>query len=289
MSKPVSAGALRAFEAAVRQGALVRAAQELGVTSTALSHAIKNLEARLDTTLLKRTARGVTPTPAGARLASRLKAAFADIDFALEELEAQFGRVTLAAKPAFASLWLAPRLSDFESTHIGLSLHFEASIAPVDLNRQTHIDLALRYGPPDGPGECVCQDKFRAYAAPSVLHAIKSGRRAGLLAPQWQVLSCEPPAWRDWLDLSTTDFQPGPQRAFEDEEYAVQCALAGQGLLLASDLLVSMLVRRGLLLAFEPEIWLPGPTYRLVGRKEALQSSKVRKLAAWLRTALNQT
>ncbi len=97
------------------------AAQALGVTASALSHAIRNLETRLDVRLLNRTTRSVAPTEAGERLLARLGPALADIDAALDEI-AQFrdrpaGRLRINIATTAARMLLAPRIGGFMNAY----------------------------------------------------------------------------------------------------------------------------------------------------------------------------
>lgn len=78
--------ALRAFEAAARTGSLTKAADALSVTHGAISHQIKSLEATLGVRLVERAGRGIRVTDDGARLATRLRAALAEIADALREV-----------------------------------------------------------------------------------------------------------------------------------------------------------------------------------------------------------
>jgi DNA-binding transcriptional LysR family regulator len=77
---------LAAFAAVARHRSFRRAAIELGVSPSAVSHAIRGLEERLGVRLLNRTTRSVTPTEAGDRLLARLEPAFRDIAGAVEEI-----------------------------------------------------------------------------------------------------------------------------------------------------------------------------------------------------------
>ncbi len=93
------------------------AAQVLGVSASALSHTIRNLEARLDVRLLNRTTRSVAPTEAGERLLERLRPALNDIDEALAEV-ARFrdrpsGRLRINIARTAARLLMGPRLGGF--------------------------------------------------------------------------------------------------------------------------------------------------------------------------------
>ena len=85
---------LATFLAIARHRSFRAAATELGVTASALSHALRNIEERLDLRLINRTTRSVALTEAGERLFSRISPAFRDIDDALEDLN------NLRGKPA---------------------------------------------------------------------------------------------------------------------------------------------------------------------------------------------
>ena len=85
---------LSAFVAVATHRSFSRAAAELGLSPSALSHTVRSLEERLDLRLLNRTTRSVAPTEAGERLLERLRPALRDIDDALEDANA------FRAKPA---------------------------------------------------------------------------------------------------------------------------------------------------------------------------------------------
>lgn len=84
----VSLPALKAFEAAARLGSFKRAAEELSLTPTAVSHHITNLEQRLGTTLFVRRARQIALTDNGKVLSSAATQGFATIAIALETVVA---------------------------------------------------------------------------------------------------------------------------------------------------------------------------------------------------------
>ena len=77
---------LATFLAIARHRSFRAAATELGVSPSALSHALRNIEERLDLRLVNRTTRSVALTEAGERLFARISPAFRDIDDALEDL-----------------------------------------------------------------------------------------------------------------------------------------------------------------------------------------------------------
>lgn len=112
---------LLAFAAVARERSFTRAAAVLGISPSALSHAMKSLEERLDVRLLARTTRSVSPTEAGERLLRSLNPAMAEIREGLDALAEWRGepagalRITTFAYAA--ELVLAPRLPTFLLSH----------------------------------------------------------------------------------------------------------------------------------------------------------------------------
>src|SRR6058998_403566 len=108
---------LSAFLAVAEERSFTRAAKRLGVSPSALSHAIRGLEEQLGVRLLARTTRSVAPTDAGEQLISRLRPALGDIRGALDQVsglrDQPAGRVRLVVSPLAATMVLAPKLEQF--------------------------------------------------------------------------------------------------------------------------------------------------------------------------------
>ena len=127
---------LTAFIAIADHLSFRAAATQLRVTPSALSHAMRELEERLDTRLLNRTTRSVSLTSAGERLLQRLRPAIAQISTALEDLDRERGRpsgrlrltVSAAAGAAVAQLW-----SRFLTTYPEIELEIQLDNAPIDI------------------------------------------------------------------------------------------------------------------------------------------------------------
>ena len=100
-----------------KERSFTRAAKRIGVSPSALSHAIKGLEEQIGIRLLARTTRSVSPTDAGEQLIARLDPALTDIREALGLLERlrnrPAGRVRLVVSPLAATMVLAPKLGGF--------------------------------------------------------------------------------------------------------------------------------------------------------------------------------
>ena len=104
-----SVNGLQAFEAAARHLSFARAADELCLTPTAISHRIRNLEAELGVVLFRRGHRSVALTEDGARVARDLSESFDCLKMSLAKLRhCGAAHLTLIAPPSFASLWHGP-------------------------------------------------------------------------------------------------------------------------------------------------------------------------------------
>src|SRR5256886_14409532 len=108
---------LSAFLAVAEERSFTRAATRLGVSTSALSHAIKGLEERFGVHLLARTTRSVAPTEAGAQLIARLRTALGDIRGALDLVsglpDRPAGLVRFVLSPFAATAGLGPKLGQF--------------------------------------------------------------------------------------------------------------------------------------------------------------------------------
>ena len=106
---------LRVFEVAARLGGFVAAADELSVTSAAVSHHVKSLEAHLGIQLFRRLPRGLELTNAGQELLPNISRGLAHFARAVGSLSGRelAGRLTINTAASFAALWLVPRLGGF--------------------------------------------------------------------------------------------------------------------------------------------------------------------------------
>jgi len=121
--------ALEAFEAVARHHSMSRAAAELGVTQSAVSHQMRQLTEVIGERLFAVQGRGITLTPAGELLSDRIRAAFGSIDRSIAEVTGTNRRLLrLAICSSFAPGWLIPRLPDFYAAHpnVRLQLHMYA-------------------------------------------------------------------------------------------------------------------------------------------------------------------
>ena len=128
---------LTAFVAVADELSFRAAAARVGVTPSALSHTMRQLEERLGVRLLNRTTRSVALTDPGRRLLERLRPAIAQITGALEELDRDrqrpFGRLRIHASVMAAAAVIAPMWDRFLTTYPDVHLDLQVDDAPVDI------------------------------------------------------------------------------------------------------------------------------------------------------------
>lgn len=128
---------LAALRVVAERGSFTKAAAELGLTQSALSHAIRRLEADLGQRLLSRTTRAVAPTAVGDALLSRLGPALDEISAAVAQLGASAGQPTGSLRLTMgrdaAELLVLPMLPAFHADHPGIRVEIAATDTLDDL------------------------------------------------------------------------------------------------------------------------------------------------------------
>ncbi len=128
---------LGAFLIAAEERSFTNAAKRLGVSPSAVSHAIRGLEESLGVRLLSRTTRNVAPTEAGQELLVRLRPAFTDIEDALDKLsglrDKPVGRVRLVTPRLAAMMVIAPRMKSFAHDYPDIVLDVTTDESPMDI------------------------------------------------------------------------------------------------------------------------------------------------------------
>lgn len=140
---------LNVFVTICRRRSFRLSAAELGVSTSALSHAMRNLETRLGVKLLNRTSRSVVPTAAGSALAEQLERGFQSIGQALDQLEryrgSPAGRRRLNVPRDASRLLLSPVLPAFVSAYPEIQLDITVDDHLVDIIAEGY-DAGIRYG-----------------------------------------------------------------------------------------------------------------------------------------------
>lgn len=252
--------ALRAFEAAARLGSFTAAADELSVTPGAVTQHIKTLEAWAETQLFVRNARGVKLTPLAEELLPGFTQAFDQLGFSVHALrnKATPQKIKVAALPAIAQLWLAPRLGQLREVAPEISVSVVAMDTPPNLAREP-FDMTLFFsGLPLGKNEVkVTGDCIFPVCAPSIAARLTRvddlGAETLLHDGAWHE------DWDIWLRAQSGGEKiPRAGTVHSLFSIALEEARHGGGVLIAHETLVADLLQRGdLVRPFATSVELP--------------------------------
>ena len=231
--------ALKAFEAAGRHLNFRLAANEIGVTQGAVAQHVRGLEAAMGVKLFERLPRGLALTDEGRRYLAPVRRAFEMIAEATEILRPQQTVLTISVTPSFATKWLVPRLGQFAEANSNVDVRVDASQRLANF-QSDGIDIAVRQGtPPFGPGlsaEPLFPLDFYAVCSPALVSGPHPLRTPDDLAHH-VLLHDAHGLWPLFLEKIFAGRAKPRFRAmnFNQTSLAVDAAVAGQGVALASD------------------------------------------------------
>jgi LysR family glycine cleavage system transcriptional activator len=280
--------ALRAFEAAARLESVTKAAAELCVTQTAVSHQVRALEETLGVQLFIRRPRRLELTAEGRAWANMLGDVFGRLYAGHRALRAvplpTRPSVAVSVLPSFAARWLVPRLGRFLLAQPDVDVRLSPSAELVDLN-STEMDIGIRYGRGKYAGLKVrklCDDAWVAVCAPSLRGLARLKTPADLA--RFTLLHDDNDGWRAWLGaraVKGVDSERGP--VFTDSSMVVEAALQGQGVGLVRLSLAADELEQGRLIKLFPRIALlpTDMSYYLV-RRAGPERPEVAAFSAWV-------
>jgi LysR family glycine cleavage system transcriptional activator len=248
--RPTALPAFGVFAVAARHQNFANAAEELGLTASAVSHHVRGLEATLGVKLFQRHARGVALTEEGRTLADAANTALSDIDavaVALNRVAQNTSRVRVAALHSLTYCWLMPRLPRFVAAHPRVRLSFETGTAITRFDH-TGPDLAIRHGEGSWPGLTAhpIMDEYLFPAAPPNLPALQEVREAADVAALPLVTDLAHQGWREWFRAAGVRGVRLPDmHSFTDSTDAMQAAVQGFGAILARSRIVEPYIREG--------------------------------------------
>jgi LysR family glycine cleavage system transcriptional activator len=288
---------LKSFEAAARHLSFTKAGQELFLSQSAISRQIQMLESQLGVPLFHRRVRSLLLTDAGQSYYREIT----EVLQKLREATARLSRtqpdsaVTVTTTLTFASLWLVPRLSDFQGKHPEIPVHLAADNAIRDL-RKSGLDVSIRYSTRQMAGEGAAKlfgERVLPVCSPALLsrHALSQPEDLENFA----LLHYEDPekrgpwlSWDVWFEVM--GLRPIKGRAslgFSHYDQVVRAAIDGQGVALGRIPLVDELIQSGKLVApLEGKRFSMGAAnraYWLLVAPEATKRPHVQTFATWLR------
>lgn len=269
-----------------------KAAEELSVTQTAVSHQIRRLEAELGVALFLRLNGGLALSEDGQAYLPGVRAAFQALRFSTEQLLESRDKsvLTISTLVSVASKWLLPRLPSFQQAFPAIDVRISASTERVDF-RKDAIDAAIRYGRGDWKGlraDFLMSDEVFPVCSPALAKT--------LCAPAdlanhtlLQVSGVTAGDWSAWLRAASQPPQlaEGPRMTFDLAMMAVQAAVDGQGVCIGRSTYVEDDLRAGRLVApfglrLKDELG-----FYLVTPDETAQSKKIVAFRTWLLALLS--
>ena len=228
---------MSAFLTVAQERSFTRAAKRLGVSPSALSHAIKGLEEQIGVRLLARTTRSVAATDAGEQLIARLAPALTDIRDALGRVaglrDTPAGRVRLVVSPLAATMVVAPKIGHFAAAYPDVIL---------DVTTTSEMRLDLVAGHFDAGihlGEFIERDMIAV--------RVSADQRAAIVAsPEYFALHAKPKSPRDLTRHPCLNFRHGAGEIYrwEFDKGKESLAVAVDGPLIVDD--VQLLIRAAL-------------------------------------------
>jgi len=194
---------LRAFEAVGRHGSFKRAADELHVTQSALSHHVRHLEQSLGIALLRRLHRRIELTDEGRRLCSDCSASFESLARAVQQLvvgDAQ-DALTVSIAPYFSAKWLTPRLGRWWARHPNIDLQLRHAYQPADfLHDQVDAGISWGHGRwEEAEVKPVLTGALVAVCAPALERQLALGKGLAGLARQRLFCEFDKQHWPMWF------------------------------------------------------------------------------------------
>ncbi|RJG46144.1 LysR substrate-binding domain-containing protein [Mesorhizobium sp. DCY119] len=292
MQLPVRA--IWVFHAAARAGSVSRAAEELGVTPSAVTQQIQALEVQLGVTLLTKMGRRVVLTEAGERYFATITDEIERIGEATSTIRGyrSVTTLTIRATPTLSNKWLLPRLASFLDRNPELEIRLDGTNEPTDFNREL-VDLEIRHGDGRWPGlfvEGMAEETFVPACSPA-LAAAASLHPEDLM--QFRLIhSVKSQAqWPAWFKLAGIQpVQRWRRVLFDRSHMAIDAASDGMGVALESTMMMERELRGGRLVCpvVEP------PSVRIITQwivcpRDHLRQKKVRLFLDWLRAERDES
>jgi LysR family transcriptional regulator, glycine cleavage system transcriptional activator len=284
-----SLNGLRAFEAAARHLSFTRAADELAVTQTAISHQIRRLEAQLGLKLFVRRNRTLALTREAESYLPAVSAAFEDLRRATQRLKRpqRDGLLTVSTLASLAAKWLLSRVVAFQEAHPGVEVRVSASTHLVDFQRE-EIDMAVRYGRGDWPGlraQWLMAEDIFPVCSPALLKGSNPLKRPEDLAQHTLLhATMSREDWQLWLTAAGLPTELAQRRGltFDQSFMCIQAAIEGLGVALGRSAFVEADIAQGrLVVPFD--VVLPAEAgFYIVAPEETADDPKIALFREWL-------
>ena len=276
--------AVRAFEAAARHKSFKKAADELCLSPSAISHQIRALEGYLDTALFERRAGGIELTLTGRSYAGKLTRLLDSFEETTRSVQGGEGKTfRILCTPGFAARWLVPRLDRLSfGDHVRLRVSEGAPSVDFATNES---DVVIQWGEETVPG--VYRERLMlSHRYPVICPELRE--RENIVGPEdllrLRLLHDETgDAWSEWFlaaGVTPPDFPRGP--VFPNCELATTAAEQGQGVSLAFDTMVRSTLNAGRLVRLFEAVTLPIVIYSVAYPEARRRDPMLREFRDWI-------
>ncbi len=241
---------LRVFEAVGRHLSFGKAADDLHITQSAVSHQIRKLEADLGVALFIRKTRAIELTAEGARYLAAMSKVFDLVAQSTSDIvRGELRTVRVGLLSSFATNWLVPRLRQFTDAHPDIDLQLEPGIGLVDPGAG-RIDVGIRYGRGGWHGvdaQLLMAERLSPVCAPALLASEPGLKTPGDVLRHTVLLSFskDPFEWTSWCHATGVDLASAHKRLLHDYNIVLQAAIEGQGVAMGRLVLIDEKLRAG--------------------------------------------
>lgn len=280
--------AIVAFECVARTKSVNRASEELGLTASAVSHQISNLEEIIGQSLFYRSGRGLVLTPTGERYLSDVTGSLADLNRATERASSRtdVDILRVHSSPSFGLMWLLPRLESFQSANGDIQLNLACSFEDVSFT-SGYFDIDIRHGYAhwrDLEVRTLRHECIAPLASPKYLQSHPVTSLDDLVSHR--LIYSETPLvqWKQWFGRvgvsakhKTFDF------SFDRSYMSLEAAALGLGIALESLMLASVRIREGALVpVFDHTHAVEVGAHHLVYPSQNADLPRVARFIAWI-------
>jgi LysR family transcriptional regulator, glycine cleavage system transcriptional activator len=286
--------AIIAFESVARTKSVNRAADELGLTPSAVSHQIANLESMVGRPLFTRLGRGLVLTPTGQQYLGDVTGSLADLSRATERASSQSGVEILRihSSPSFGLMWLLPRLALFQEANGDIQLNLACSYEDVSFT-SGYYDIDVRHGYAhwtDGEIKTLRNEFIAPLASEEYLgrHPVRTPE--DLL--ERRLIFSETPLvqWKQWFGkFGVAVSRKAYDFAFDRSYMSLEAAALGHGIALESTMLASVHLKRGSLVpVFDRTYAVEVGAHHLVYPSQNADLPRVAKFLTWVEQEINR-